>query len=88
MTKVVTLGLAMIFGVVLMNGIVIGSQPAFALRASPRQASGSQNGEAVFQNRCGSCHDTERALAAPRTRRGWEAVVADMVNVGAQLEPG
>ena len=57
-------------------------------------ATGSQepknalNGEEVFLNRCSSCHGTERALAAPRTRRGWEGVLADMVNNGALLEAG
>ena len=88
MTQRVMLGLVTVCGLVWTNGVAIGSQSAYALRASARQASGSQSGEAVFQNRCGSCHDTERALAAPRTRRGWEAVIADMVNVGAQLESG
>ena len=55
---------------------------------SARQANGSRNGEDVFVNRCGSCHGTERALVAPRTRKGWEAVLAEMANIGAQLEPG
>ena len=68
--------------------LAIGSQSAFALRASARQANGSKNGEEVFLNRCGSCHETERALVAPRTKKGWEGVLADMVNMGAQLETG
>jgi competence ComEA-like helix-hairpin-helix protein len=51
---------------------------------------GSQqaNGEEAFLNRCSSCHGTERALVAPRTKAGWENVVAEMVNNGAQLEAG
>jgi mono/diheme cytochrome c family protein len=53
-----------------------------------QQASGSPKGEDVFLNRCGTCHGTERALVAPRTRKGWEGVLAEMVNVGAQLETG
>ena len=53
-----------------------------------QQASGSKNGEDVFLNRCSSCHGTERALVAPRTKKGWEGVLADMVNMGAQLETG
>jgi mono/diheme cytochrome c family protein len=54
-----------------------------------QQATGSQNGEEVFLNRCSTCHGTERALVAPRTRRGWEGVLAEMVNNnGAQLEAG
>ena len=53
-----------------------------------QQANGSKNGEEVFLNRCGTCHGTERALVAPRTRKGWEAVTAEMVNNGMQLETG
>jgi len=49
---------------------------------------GSKNGEETFLNRCGNCHGTERALVAPRTRKGWEGVLAEMANLGAQLEPG
>jgi competence ComEA-like helix-hairpin-helix protein len=68
--------------------LATGSEPVVALRASARQANGSKNGEDVFLNRCGSCHGTERALVAPRTRRGWEGVLAEMANIGAQLETG
>ena len=53
-----------------------------------QQANGSQNGEEVFLNRCSTCHGTERALVAPRTRKGWEGVLAEMLNNGAQLETG
>ena len=49
---------------------------------------GSKNSEEVFLNRCSSCHGTERAPVAPRTRRGWEGVLAEMANIGAQLETG
>ena len=68
--------------------VASGSQSAFALRASARQANGSKNGEEVFLNRCSSCHGTERALVAPRTRKGWEGVLAEMANLGALLETG
>jgi len=53
-----------------------------------QQASGSQNGEEVFLNRCSTCHGPERALVAPRTKKGWEGVLAEMGNNGAQLEAG
>jgi competence ComEA-like helix-hairpin-helix protein len=53
-----------------------------------QQADGSKNGEEVFLNRCSNCHGTERVLVAPRTRKGWEGVLAEMANMGAQLEPG
>jgi competence ComEA-like helix-hairpin-helix protein len=53
-----------------------------------QQANGSLNGEEVFLNRCSNCHGTERVLVAPRTRKGWEGVLGEMVNNGAQLEAG
>jgi competence ComEA-like helix-hairpin-helix protein len=56
---------------------------------SQQEAKSSLNGEEVFLNRCSTCHGTERALVAPRTRKGWEGVLAEMVNNnGAQLEAG
>ena len=66
--------------------VATSSPSAFALRASARQANGSKNGEDLFLNRCGTCHGTERALVAPRTRKGWEGVLAEMANIGASLE--
>jgi competence ComEA-like helix-hairpin-helix protein len=56
---------------------------------SQQETKSSLNGEEVFLNRCSTCHGTERALVAPRTKKGWEAVLAEMVNNnGAQLEAG
>lgn len=79
MTKSVVVALAIVCGLSLSVDLATGSQ----------QANGSQNGEEVFLNRCSTCHGTERALVAPRTRRGWEGVLAEMVNNnGAQLEAG
>jgi competence ComEA-like helix-hairpin-helix protein len=49
---------------------------------------GSTNGEEAFLNRCSNCHGTERVLVAPRTRKGWEGVLAEMTDMGALLEPG
>ena len=88
MTKRVMFALAIAGSLSLSIDVAMGSQSAFALRASARQASSSEKGEEVFLNRCGTCHGTERALVAPRTRKGWEAVTTDMVNNGMQLEPG
>jgi competence ComEA-like helix-hairpin-helix protein len=64
------------------------SQSAFALRASARQANGSKSGEDLFLDKCSTCHGTERALVAPRTKKGWEGVLAEMANLGAPLEAG
>jgi mono/diheme cytochrome c family protein len=78
MTKTVVFALATASALILSVGVAMGSQ----------QTSAFQNGEEVFLNRCGTCHGTERALVAPRTRKGWENVLAEMVNNGAQLEAG
>ena len=78
MTKRVMFVLAIVCSLSLSVDVAIGSQ----------QANGSQKGEEIFVNRCGTCHGTERALVAPRTRKGWEAVTAEMVNNGMQLETG
>jgi competence ComEA-like helix-hairpin-helix protein len=88
MKSVMLFAAAIVCGLILSVDVATGSQPAFARPASARQANGSKNGEEVFLNRCSSCHGTERALVAPRTKKGWESVLADMLNVGAQLEPG
>jgi competence protein ComEA len=78
MTKTVVFALAIACSLIVSVGVATGSQ----------QAAGSKNGEEVFLNRCSTCHGPERALVAPRTRKGWENVLAEMVNNGAQLEAG
>jgi competence ComEA-like helix-hairpin-helix protein len=76
MKRVMWLAIAIACSLSLSVDVATGSQ----------QASGSKNGEEVFLNRCSSCHGTERALAAPRTRRGWEGVLAAMQDNGVLLE--
>jgi mono/diheme cytochrome c family protein len=78
MKSVMLFAVAIACSLTLSVDVASGSQPA----------SGSQNGEEVFLNRCSTCHGTERALVAPRTRKGWEGVLAEMLNNGAQLEAG
>jgi competence ComEA-like helix-hairpin-helix protein len=80
MTKSVTVALVIAFSLSLSVEVATGSRS--------QQATGSPNGEEVFLNRCSTCHGTERALVAPRTRQGWEGVLADMVNNGLLLEAG
>jgi competence ComEA-like helix-hairpin-helix protein len=53
-----------------------------------QQPGGSKSGEDLFLDKCGTCHGTERALVAPRTKKGWEGVLAEMANLGAPLEMG
>ena len=80
MKSVMLFAVAVVCSVSLSVDVATGSQ---------QQASSSQNGEEVFLNRCSTCHATERALVAPRTRKGWEGILAEMVNNnGAQLEAG
>jgi competence ComEA-like helix-hairpin-helix protein len=78
MKSVMLFALAFACSVSVSVDVAIGSQ----------QPGGSPNGEEAFLNRCSTCHGTERALVAPRTRKGWEGVLAEMVNNGAQLETG
>jgi mono/diheme cytochrome c family protein len=78
MTKSVMSALAIACSLSLSVEVATGSQ----------EATSSLNGEEVFLNRCSTCHGTETALVAPRTRRGWEGVLAEMVNNGALLEVG
>src|SRR6185503_21344442 len=73
---------------VMLSTVAIACSLSITLATGSQQGDASKNGEEVFLNRCGSCHGTERALVAPRTRKGWEVVLADMVNIGAQLETG
>jgi competence ComEA-like helix-hairpin-helix protein len=78
MTKTVLFALAITSALILSVAVATGSQ----------QTTSSQNGEEVFLGRCSTCHGPERALVAPRTKKGWEGVIAEMVNNGAQLEAG
>ena len=73
---------------VMLSTVAIACSLSITLATGSQQADGSKNGEEVFLNRCGSCHGTERALVAPRTRKGWEGVLAEMANIGALLETG
>jgi mono/diheme cytochrome c family protein len=80
MTKSVMLfSVAIVCSLSLSVDVATGSQQA---------GNGSPNGEEVFLARCSTCHGPERALVAPRTRKGWEGVLAEMLNNGAQLEAG
>ena len=58
------------------------------LAIGSQQAGGSKSGEDLFLDKCSTCHGTERALVAPRTKKGWEGVLAEMANLGAPLEAG
>jgi competence ComEA-like helix-hairpin-helix protein len=78
MTKSVMVALAIAGSLGLSVDVATGSQ----------QPNSSLDGQEVFLNRCSNCHGTERVLVAPRTRKGWEGVLAEMVNNGAQLEAG
>jgi mono/diheme cytochrome c family protein len=78
MTRNVMLALAAACCVILPVEVATARQPP----------QGSLKGEEVFKSRCTTCHEPETALAIPRTRPGWESVLADMVNKGAQLETG
>jgi competence ComEA-like helix-hairpin-helix protein len=71
---------AMLFTVAIVCGLIL----------SVDVATGSQakSGEDLFVDKCSTCHGTERALVAPRTKKGWKGVLADMANLGATLDAG
>jgi mono/diheme cytochrome c family protein len=79
MKSLILFSLAFVCSVSLSVDVATGSQ---------QEVKSSLDGEEVFLNRCSTCHGTERALVAPRTRKGWEGVLAEMLNNGAQLETG
>ena len=88
MKSVMWFGVAIACGVIVSVDVATGSPSLVARRASAQQANGAKSGEDLFENRCGTCHGTDRALVAPRTRKGWESVLTDMANLGATLEMG
>jgi len=79
MKSVMLFAVAIVCSLSLSVDVATGSQQA---------ANGPPNGEEVFLARCSTCHGPERALVAPRTKKGWEGVLAEMLNNGAQLETG
>ena len=74
----------LLFGVVIACGLTL----SVGVAGSQQEPKSSLNGEEVFLGRCSTCHAPERALVTPRTRKGWEGVLAEMLNNGAQLETG
>ena len=76
----------MVFALVFVSSVSLSVEVATGLQ---QETKSSLNGEEVFLNRCSNCHGTERVLVAPRTKKGWEGVLTDMVdNNGALLETG
>jgi competence ComEA-like helix-hairpin-helix protein len=72
MKSVMLFGVAIVCGLILSVDVATGSQ--------------AKSGEDLFVDKCGTCHGTDRALVAPRTKKGWESVLTDMANLGATLE--
>lgn len=68
----------MLFAVAIACGLILSVDVA--------SRSQSKSGEDLFLDKCSTCHGTERALVAPRTKKGWESVLVDMANLGATLE--
>ena len=51
---------------------------------SPAEAP-AQDGEALLEARCSTCHSADRARQVTKTRDGWDETVTSMINRGAQL---
>ena len=45
------------------------------------------NGKDLFAERCGLCHDLQRAIAFSRPKEQWQEVVGTMIRRGAPVQP-
>ena len=63
------------------------AQPPAAANAPPVTSSepSSSEGQAVFESRCGSCHDLAFAEKKLRSRAEWQKVLIKMRTYGAPL---
>ena len=52
--------------------------------ASPAQLP-AEDGEALLEARCSTCHSADRARQVTKTRDGWDQSVSRMIDKGAQL---
>ena len=52
--------------------------------AVPEQAP-AEDGEALLEARCSSCHSADRARQVTKTRDEWDQSVSRMIDKGAQL---
>ena len=52
--------------------------------AVPEQAP-AEDGEALLEARCSTCHSADRARQVTKTRDGWDQSVSRMIDKGAQL---
>lgn len=49
------------------------------------QGSTAPDGQALFQERCTSCHSADRAMTAHKTADEWKVTVERMISHGAKL---
>jgi competence protein ComEA len=56
--------------------------PASLLADPPKLPDGP--GKATFEKVCGNCHGVEVALSRRETKDGWNAIIDDMIQRGAQ----
>src|SRR5271163_4165785 len=56
--------------------------PAGLLADPPKLPDGP--GKAAFEKVCGNCHGVEVALSRRETKDGWNAIIDDMIQRGAQ----
>src|SRR5277367_5864658 len=56
--------------------------PAGLLADPPKLPDGP--GKATFEKVCGNCHGTEVAVSRRETKDGWNAIIDDMIQRGAE----
>ncbi len=52
--------------------------PSAAPAASPAAGGAVSEGKALFERKCGVCHELARATARAETKEGWVKIVKDM----------
>ena len=59
----------------------LASATAFGADSSPLAS-----GKNLFEEKCGTCHELERALVVQSDRSGWEGRIKRMVDYGASID--
>ena len=69
------------YAVIAFAALTLAAAPAFGADPSPLA-----DGKALFEGKCGTCHEIERSLAVKADRPGWEARIKRMVANGAKID--
>lgn len=74
----VVIPLVVAFAVAALPGCAKKEEPKPVPPAAAPGSSGTEEGKALFERKCGACHEPERAVARPETRERWAEIIKDM----------